>query len=118
MSPLQPCRSLTRLVLVWFVLALGAAAATPLVRPPNLQLVCSSAGLSHLVDVDQGGTRALGDGLASCPLCIVPGAPPPWQAGQGQSPSPVVALSVVGEAQRTPLPSAPPLPARGPPPRY
>ena len=99
----------------WLMPALGAAAATPLVHPQNLQLVCSSAGVSQFVNVDQDGTAQIGDGLAACPLCIVAGAPPPWQALPILGPLPTSAPISIAVHERTPLRSAPPLPARGPP---
>ncbi len=108
-------RTVTRFVLVWFVLALGLAAATPLVHPQNLQWVCSSAGVSMFVSVDQDGQAQLGDALAQCPLCIVAGAPPPWHARPSLAQLPAVLPPVVIVPERTPSRAAPPLPARGPP---
>ena len=115
MSVFSRYRAVTRFVLVWFVLALGAAAATPLVRPQNLQLVCSSTGMSVFVNVDQDGTAHGGPGLAQCPLCIVAGAPPPWQPLPSAAQLPPVAPLAVIVLERAASRTAPPLPARGPP---
>lgn len=111
----RQCRTVTRFVLVWFVLALGAAAASPLIRPQTLQLVCSSAGVSTFVGVDHDGKATLGHGLAQCPLCIVAGAPPPWQPPPRLVQVPAAAPPDVIVLERTASRAAPPLPARGPP---
>ena len=50
--PLQTLRSLrwlARLVLAWFVLALGVAIASPLVKPQGIELVCASGGAMKLI---------------------------------------------------------------------
>lgn len=49
MSALRPTRSLACLVLAWFVLALGVAVASPLVKPQSWQMVCSAAGTVKLL---------------------------------------------------------------------
>lgn len=115
MSVFRQCRAFTRSVLVWFVLALGTAAAAPLVQPQNLQLVCSSTGMSMFVSVDQDGNAQVGAGLAQCPLCIVAGAPPPWQPPPRVAPLPPVPPLDITVLERTASRTAPPLPARGPP---
>lgn len=55
MSALRPARSLARLVLAWFVLALGIAVASPLVKPQSWQMVCSAAGTVKLLNIDDAG---------------------------------------------------------------
>ncbi|MEJ7686602.1 MAG: DUF2946 family protein [Variovorax sp.] len=116
MSFLRRAHCLSRLVLLWFVLSLGAAVASPLVNPQALELVCSSVGeVKVIVQTDDGGEE-LGAGHIDCPLCIPSGAasPPAIVA----PPPPVLAL---GRAVQS-IPSAriaaaiaAPLPARGPP---
>ena len=106
---------MTRLLLVWFVLALGAAAATPLVHPQALQLVCSSAGVSTFVSMDEDGTARVVDTLAQCPMCIVTGAPPFWQPPPRLVQPPAAPLPPAIVVERTAARTAPPLPARGPP---
>lgn len=115
MSVFRQCRAFTRFVLVWFVLALGTAAATPLVQPQSLQLVCSSTGMSVFVSIDQDGNAQVGAGLAQCPLCIVAGAPPPWQPPPSVAQLPPVPPLDITVLARTASRTAPPLPARGPP---
>ena len=115
MHVLPPTRHFARLVLAWFVLALGVAIASPLVKPQSWLMVCSAAGVVKLVNVDANGVAPADGQQIDCPLCWLAGAPPPAQTR---------ALT----AQRVPdaeLPSAglphltshaaPPLPARGPP---
>ena len=62
---LRQAKFLTRLVLVWFVLSLGVAVATPLVNPNGAQIVCSGASVK-LVNAD--GEEASAHTL-DCPLC-------------------------------------------------
>jgi len=81
MSFLQSLRNahrLTRLVLVWLALFIGAAVASPLVNPEGVQLVCTEAGSVKLVQLDADGQEAQGgqQGL-HCPLCLPVTAPPP-----------------------------------------
>ena len=67
---LRRAKSLARFVLLWFVLSLGAAIASPWVNPQPLQLVCSVAGVAKLVAAsDDGAPAALAHAL-DCPLCI------------------------------------------------
>ena len=80
MFSLQALRNaprLTRLVLVWFVLFVGSAVASPLVNPEGVQLVCTTAGSVKLLQLDADGEEAQGShhGL-HCPLCLPVAAPP------------------------------------------
>jgi len=114
MHTLRHATSLTRLMLVWFVLAIGVALATPWISPKSAELVCTSGGALKLV-VSGGGEGA--DGAMSsmdCPLCGSPGLSFP----------PVVVLPVVSPLAHGLRPlvvahlaslTAAPLPARGPP---
>jgi hypothetical protein len=90
MSPLQTLRNahrLTRLVLVWLALFIGAAVASPLVNPEGVQLVCTEAGSVKLVQLDADGQEAQGSqhGL-HCPLCL-PLSAPPMVSSAAQSPA-------------------------------
>jgi hypothetical protein len=44
LQTLRNAHLLTRLVLVWFALFVGAAVASPLVKPEAVHLVCSAIG--------------------------------------------------------------------------
>lgn len=69
MSALQTLRQaqlLARLVLVWFVLSLGVAIASPVVNPGGSQLVCSGASIK-LINAD--GEESTSSHTMDCPLC-------------------------------------------------
>jgi hypothetical protein len=77
MSFLRHARHIIRPVLVWFVLSLGVAVASPLVAPQSTLLVCSGASVKMVVlDADGGGTE-VGHSTLDCPLCATLSAPPP-----------------------------------------
>ena len=108
---------IARLALVWFALALGMAAAAPLVQPRAMQLVCSADGaIKLLVDTGDGLAEA-GQGHLDCALCLLTSAPPPDAAAGPDAPT----LAPVADAWRwadalAPRPAArPAMPARGPP---
>ncbi len=107
-----------RALLLWFVLSLGAAAASPLVNPQALELVCTSAGVMKLVVRGDGGdAQPLKVGAhADCPLCA-PVAPPPVPA-PGTAPQAAPAglrIALAGADGPPPARASAPLPARGPP---
>ncbi len=115
MHALRPPRHLARLVLAWFVLALGVAVASPLVKPQSWRMVCSASGVVKLLSVDDNGAAATGAHQIECPLCWLAGAPPPAQtralAAQPLPHAPLPLTGVLHVASR----ALPPLPARGPP---
>lgn len=120
MQTLRRAHFLARLVLAWFALAPGVAAASPLVNPKAMELVCSAAGTVKLVQLDDGSNGS-GSGLSThlldCPLCLVghQAAPP---AATHLSAQPAAALAYALHAPASaPLASrsAAALPARGPP---
>ena len=118
MSPMQTLRRarlLARFVLAWFVLALGVAVASPLVKPPSTELVCSSGGAMKLIVKSDDGKQAPSAHTLDCPLCITVGAPPPSlhlpaavPSATAQAPRPIAAAHIAGR-------TAAPLPPRGPP---
>ncbi|MDA8455968.1 DUF2946 family protein [Acidovorax sp. GBBC 3334] len=120
-SLLAHLRRLTPWVLAWWMLAFGMAAASPLLHPQSLQVVCNAAGSAKLVVVqdDGSGLREMGQHGLDCALCLAAGAPPPapavvlppavWQP-LAHAVRPVVAARLAA------LVGAP-LPARGPPAR-
>lgn len=114
MQSLRRAHFLARFVLVWFALALGAAIASPIVKPQAVELVCSAGGAVKLVTSDDGAPSSAGHTL-DCPLCLISSAPPPALQLQVEPQQPLA------HALR-PIPAAPiagrtaaPLPARGPP---
>lgn len=80
MSCLQVLRNahvLTRLVLVWLALFIGAAVATPWLKSPSVEMVCSGMGGTKMVQTDAGDAPSLlGDASLDCPACLPLIAPP------------------------------------------
>jgi hypothetical protein len=115
LQSLRLAHRLARLVLVWFVLSLGVAVASPMVHPQAMELICSGSGaIKVLIKTDDGVKEAASHTL-DCPLCAVSGTPPPVAHVAIE---PVQSLSHV----LRPIPAAhiawltaAPLPARGPP---
>ena len=126
MQTLRQARFLARCVLAWFVLSLGVAVASPLVKPQGLELVCASGGALKLVVTDDIGVQAetgqtgamnlLGHTL-DCPLCANLGAPP-QVIGAALAPVPGLS-SALHPIAATHIPgrTAAPMFARGPPAR-
>lgn len=108
---------LTRLVLAWFVLALGVAVAAPVVAPRAMELVCSASGDMRLVVVGEDGT---GDpvtphGSLDCPLCLPAALPPAPAALHFAHASPLAHALRPLPAARIAAQVGAPLPPRGPP---
>ena len=79
LQSLRNAHRLTRFVLVWFALFVGAAVASPLVKPEAVQLVCSAIGGVKLVPVDAAGADvdgAVAHTALDCPACLPLIAPP------------------------------------------
>ena len=118
MSTLQTLRQahwLTRLVLVWFALFIGAAVASPLVKPVAGQMVCTAMGGMKMVMDNDDGKDVQPTASMDCPLCAPMAAPPAPQA-QAFEPASALAhvLQAVPAAHIAGLTGAP-LPPRGPP---
>jgi hypothetical protein len=114
MQTLRHAHTLARLVLVWFVLSIGVAVASPLVAPKSMELVCTTAGESKLVAQGDDDTQA-SNHLLDCPLCAATGAPPTAVNTALTQPSPHSHALQPVEAARIASATAPPLPSRGPP---
>lgn len=105
-----------RWVLLWFVMSLGVAVASPLVNPQSMELVCSSAGSIKVVVHTEDGAREMGASHMDCPLCVLTGAPPPAMAVPVfDLPLPLGRVVQSIPAARLAAATAAPLPARGPP---
>jgi hypothetical protein len=79
LQSLRNAHRLTRFVLVWFAFFVGAAVASPLVKPEAVQLVCTAMGGVKLVQADAAGAEV--DGVVAhtaldCPACLPLIAPP------------------------------------------
>ena len=114
MQTLRHAHTLARLVLVWFVLSIGVAVASPLVAPKSMELVCTTAGVTKLVAQGDDDTQA-SNHLLDCPLCAATGAPPTAVNTTLTQPSPLSHALQPVEAARIASATAPPLPSRGPP---
>lgn len=105
-----------RTLLACFVLALAAAAISPLLRAAPLQLVCSAGGkwllLEH-ADARQPGP-APGHAL-DCALCLPAGAPPGLQVVPVVPIVPHARPCVLRPHTHVVRVASAPLPARGPP---
>ncbi|MFM2034760.1 MAG: hypothetical protein RL459_25 [Pseudomonadota bacterium] len=105
-----------RLVLAWFVLSLGAAVASPLIKPQDILLVCTGSGaMKVLVKTAEGGGAEPAAPSMDCPLCASAVALPavPVQAtALLLAPHDVPAVLISAPPV---LHAAPPPPARGPP---
>jgi hypothetical protein len=71
---LRRSHTLARLVLVWFVLAMGVAIAAPAVQPLDLGGICSASALTQSQQAEAGGTAD--HHTLQCVLCLGVGAPP------------------------------------------
>ena len=116
MQTLRHARLLARLVLVWFVCALGVAVASPMVHPQAMEMVCSSGGAVRLLIKTDNGVQEMGAHSLDCPLCLVGGAPPQQAAPMPAAPvQPLAYVLRSIPAARLAARTAAPLPARGPP---
>lgn len=115
MQTLRHARFLVRLVLAWFVLALGAAIASPIVQPQATELVCSTGGTMKLIVKSDDGDRQVKNHTLDCPLCATVSVLPPVAPSQAEPPHALGhALRPISTAHIT-VRIAAPLPARGPP---
>ncbi|MFT3717556.1 DUF2946 family protein [Pseudorhodoferax sp.] len=105
-----------RAALLWFGLALLAAAASPLVHPQAMELVCSAGGSVKLLVHTDDGVQEMGASHLDCAACLPAGGAPPAPAALRWPPPapPGHALRPI-VAARTASAAAAPLPARGPP---
>jgi hypothetical protein len=115
MQFLRQSHLIARFALVWFALFVCVAAASPLVNPQSMELICSGSGVMKLViqgDDVAGETNAH---TQDCSLCGTVGAPPPVAINLPALPQPLAyALQSIPAAHIAALTGAP-LPARGPP---
>ena len=116
MRTLRHFTVISRLVLAWFVLSLGVAVASPIVKPQDILLVCTGSGaMKVLVKAADGTATEVASNTLDCPLCAPMAAPPPvehWAVEPAQA----LAYALQGIASaHIAARTAAPLPARGPP---
>lgn len=117
MQKLRNTHWITRLVLVWFALFMGASVASPLISPADMQMVCMASGGMKLVTLSDDGGEIQASTSLDCPLCASVSPPLPLFHFSFAQPSPLAhALRPVVAAHIASL-TSPPLPSRGPPAR-
>ena len=116
MQSLRNAHLLARFVLVWFVLFVGVAVASPLVNPQSSQMVCSAMGGMKMVNTDDGsGDFAQPVNSLDCPMCAQVTLPTPSVSHPLEDNSALAyALRAIPSAQIAWLTGSP-LPPRGPP---
>ncbi|MFZ2308837.1 MAG: DUF2946 family protein [Rhodoferax sp.] len=116
MRTLRHFTLLTRLVLAWFVLSLGVAVASPIVKPQDILLVCTGSGaMKVLVKAADGSTGEVASNSMDCPLCASLAAPPPVARLNAEPAQPLAYALQAIPAAHIAARTAAPLPARGPP---
>ncbi len=115
MRPNPLHRFIVRLMLAWFALALGVAAASPLVQPRAMQLVCSAQGAVKLLVESGDGMVEAGAHTLDCALCLLAAAPPPNGKPAPAPVHPSRGLPASAYVDVLSRPAGAPLPARGPP---
>lgn len=104
---------LARLALAGFLLSLGVAVASPLVKPPSLELVCSGGSLKLVTDDGAGSSPSRT--LLDCPVCGALDAPPPLRVAEAIRPHAASRLPTGPQVIPCVRQAAAPPPARGPP---
>lgn len=105
---------LRRAVAAVFLLAMGWAHASPLLKPQSIELLCSAGGAMKLLIKSSDGTAQETTHTVHCGLCALSDAPPPaaWQILKPLAQAPTQPLHFASALTASALP---PLPARGPP---
>jgi hypothetical protein len=112
---LRHAHQLAKLVLVWFVLSMGVAIASPLVQPQSFELICSGTGAMKLLVKSDDGTAAQASHGLHCAMCVQASAPPPVLRLTAEPPGPLAYATQALPAAIIAAQTAAPPPARGPP---
>lgn len=115
MQTLRNAHYLARFMLVWFVLFVGVAIASPIVNPNPTQLVCSASGAMKVVSTGDNVDGTVTGHTLECPLCTDIGAPPPLTLVDFDIAQPLACAVQSIASARIASATAAPLPARGPP---
>ncbi len=105
---------LGRTVAAVFLITMGWAHASPLLKPQSIELLCSAGGAMKLLVKSSDGTAQTSTHTVHCGLCALGDAVPPAasHAPQSLAQSSVQLLHFSSALTANALP---PLPARGPP---
>ncbi|WP_225784797.1 DUF2946 domain-containing protein [Xenophilus sp. Marseille-Q4582] len=116
MQWLRTTALIARLALAWFVLSLGVAVASPLVKPQALELVCGAGASAKLVVLDdEGRSVAAGHHALDCPACLAATLAPPVITLQLPAAAPAPLAQHPFHAAHLAALTGAPLPPRGPP---
>lgn len=115
MDRFRLAKVLARFVLVWFALSIGAAIASPIIKPQAMELICSGGGAIKLLGKTDDGGKAVSSHTLDCPLCTTTGTPPPVARIKAEPREPLAHLLRPIPAAHIAWLTAAPLPARGPP---
>ena len=98
-----------------FILSMGVTAASSLVQPRAMELVCSGAGAAKLVVSNGYGGAALDVSGMDCSLCLLGSAPPEPPHIHLPAQTPMAGVPPIWVPSRVPAFMAAPPPARAPP---
>ena len=115
MQTLRNAKLLARFVLVWFALTVGAAIASPMIKPLAFDLICSGSGVMKVLPNTGDGNAPMAGLMLDCPLCAAMGAPPPVARQAAEPHQPLFFSQLATPAAFIASRTAAPLPARGPP---
>jgi hypothetical protein len=118
LQSLLNAHAIARFVLVGFVLSMAAAVASPMVKSPALELICSGAGaMTLMASADDGHTPTTSplSHALDCPLCAAGLAPPRNIVVQFEPHHALVDAAKRTASSHLTLVCAAALPARGPP---
>lgn len=104
-----------RFFLLWFVLAIGAAIASPVIQPQAMELVCSSGGTVKLIVQTDAGAQDMSPSHLDCPMCLLSGPPVEHDSAKQVLSLPLARATQSIPSARIAAATASPLPARGPP---
>ena len=76
MQSLRNTPWLAKLALLWFVLTLGVAVASPMVHSPDKLVICTSVGMVEVEIHADGSISTERSNVAQCPLCVLGSAAP------------------------------------------
>jgi hypothetical protein len=117
MQALRGSSMLARLVLAWFALVLGVAAASPVVHLKSMEVVCAPGVGVKVVYADMDGEPAhSGQHTLDCSLCLPASGPVPRGSLVPEIPRPLAHAVEPGVAAHIAGILGAPLPPRGPPP--
>lgn len=106
---------LAKMALLWFLLTLGVAVASPFVNPQHQASICSASAGMVIVVLDDDSNTSSASNTLDCPLCVIAQASVPVQLRVTETIQPLgQVLKSIPAACLAAATAAPP-PSRGPP---